>query len=108
MDSITVENGVPDAEGIAAANIRMGLAITFDGALAIDAQGGILVKGQLHQTNDRQRWKLKGFGVNDVNIDASFSGMARLHGGLNFYEEHPNYGTGFRGVVEAEFKGNWC
>lgn len=105
IDSLHLTEGEADENNLAEANISMAMAVTLDGQLSVDARGGFSIKGELLQNGEHQKWRLKGFQVNDISIDASFSGMNRVHGVLNFYDEHPNYGTGFRGAVEAEFRG---
>lgn len=75
------------------------------GGVNLTAEGGFIIRGQMTTINGRQRWTYKNFGVDEIKLDGSFSGVARVHGILQFYDEDATFGTGWRGGVGLTIKG---
>ena len=75
------------------------------GGVDVAAEGGFIIRGQMVTINGRQRWTYKNFAVDEIILDGSFSGVSRIHGILQFYDEDPTYGTGWRGGVGLTIKG---
>ncbi|MEM6319609.1 MAG: hypothetical protein AAF960_18190 [Bacteroidota bacterium] len=73
-------------------------------ALEITALGRLGIEGELLETNGRQKWVYKDLNVSGVGINASFPGAA-VAGFLEWYKGDNTWGKGFRGVLEAKFKG---
>lgn len=70
----------------------------------VTAEGGFKLEGEMEQVGNRQKWKYKDFDINTLSLQASFPGVKNVAGQLNFYEEHPTYGSGFRGQVNMEVR----
>ncbi|MBK6901535.1 MAG: hypothetical protein IPH04_01640 [Saprospirales bacterium] len=80
------------------------LSIVNDG-LPLTAGAGFKIVGQKVELNGRHRWKFKNVKVNKIYLDGSFPGVEKITGILEFFEQDPVYGTGFRGAVGVAFKG---
>ena len=72
--------------------------------MGITACGSFKFVGNLNQENQRQKWRYDHLEVDDIYINASAPGFG-VSGGLSFYENDNNYGSGFRGMISAWFKG---
>lgn len=72
--------------------------------MGLTACGGFAFQGELVEEGKRQRWRYTGMRVDDVFVNVSAPGFG-LNGGLHFYEDDPNFGQGFRGMVAAWFRG---
>lgn len=71
-------------------------------ACNISAKGDFEVLGQLSADDiGRQKWIFKRMKVNDLSLEASFSGC-KLNGRLTTYENHPEFGKGFQGMAELQ------
>ena len=73
--------------------------------VGVTAEGGFKLEGEMEMVGTRQKWKYKDFNINTLFLQASFPGVKNVAGQLSFYEEHPTYGSGFRGQVNMEVKG---
>jgi hypothetical protein len=90
----------------------VGLKFNIDLLLAdevgVNAGGSFRIEGELdHDANGRQKWKFKRVGMDQFRINASFPG-AKIAGLLEWYDDTANgetWGKGFRGLLDAEFKG---
>lgn len=65
----------------------------------------VYVVGEMEEVNGLQRWKYKDFGVSRIFLDASFKGVARVKGEIEWYRQDPIYGKGFRGRVALMLTG---
>ncbi|MEL6835481.1 MAG: fibronectin type III domain-containing protein [Bacteroidota bacterium] len=74
-----------------------------------DNDGGFAAGGQVRlmcgiEINDagRQVWNFEGVEVDELFLDVSGPGYS-LYGSILFYEDTPDYGSGFRAAIEASF-----
>ena len=67
--------------------------------------GGSISLNSLVEIDDsgKQVWTFDGVEVGELFLDVSGPGYA-LFGTINFYEDTPGYGSGFRAMVEATFE----
>lgn len=85
--------------------LKFAAAIELSGGVgAIAATGGFRIEGELESQHGRSRWAYRRFKVESIYVEASTSAWG-LAGGLHFYERHPVYGNGFRGMVKVWFAG---
>lgn len=75
-----------------------------EGNTAISASGGFSIEGRLQDQGDHRRWRFRKVKVEHIYVSASTSAWG-LAGELNFYEQHPVFGNGFRGGVKVWFSG---
>lgn len=73
--------------------------------LNIAAATSVLLHGEMVNTNGRQRWKYKDFGIEKIALNAKWKGVNAIQGSLEWYKTDPVYGRGFRGAVTVEFSG---
>lgn len=100
----TEEDGIPEA------GLDFEASLTLDGPLAIEAEGGFLITGELDQSEAHHKWKPKKFQVKSLHVEGSFAGANSLVADIHFYDGtdpaiDPVYGTGFRGMGQIDFKG---
>jgi hypothetical protein len=74
-------------------------------AIPLTAGAGFKIVGQKVEWNGRHRWKFKNVQINKIYLDGSFSGVDKITGVLEFFEQDAVYGTGFRGGVGVAFQG---
>ena len=84
--------------------LSFGAGIELSSKVDLSANGGFLIIGEMVTVNGKQRWKLKDVEVKGICIDGSFPGVKYINGCINFYEDDPSYGSGFRGGVAVEFE----
>ncbi len=72
--------------------------------MGLTACGNFKFIGNLVMENQHQKWRYDHLEVNDIFINASAPGFG-VSGGLSFYENDNNFGSGFRGMISAWFKG---
>lgn len=94
--------GSIDTEAGLGINIGLKLSDSVDG---LDISGGLGIIGKLDITNGRQKWIYDRIEVNELCLAGSFPGVERIDACLNWFDRDPNFGTGFRGQAEIEFKG---
>ena len=75
-----------------------------EGSTAISASGGFRIEGKLSDEASHARWRFQKLKVEHIYVSASTSAWG-LAGELNFYEQHPVFGNGFRGGVKVWFAG---
>lgn len=80
------------------------LELSAGGGADIYAEGGFRIEGALEAQDGRSKWTYKRFKVESIYVEASTSAWG-LAGALNFYERHPVYGNGFKGMVGVWFAG---
>jgi hypothetical protein len=93
-----------ESDGDPGLRFKAGIKIA-SGGVDLAAEGGFIIRGQMNTVNGRQRWVFKNFAVDQIMLDGSFSGVSRVHGILQFYDEDPTFGTGWRGGVSLTIKG---
>jgi hypothetical protein len=91
-------------EGDPALGFTAQLAIVND-EVPLTAAAGFKIVGEKVEYNGRHRWKFRSVKVNKIYVDGSFPGVERIVGILEFFEQDPVYGTGFRGGVGVAFEG---
>lgn len=74
-----------------------------DDTTKISASGGFLFVGRLRNDNGHQRWMLKKVEVEQLHLSGQLPGV-HVDGLANFYKNDSIYGTGFRGVISANFE----
>ncbi|MEO1714333.1 MAG: hypothetical protein AAFU60_13460, partial [Bacteroidota bacterium] len=72
--------------------------------IGLGGGGSFYFLGDLITVNDRQRWVYNNFGVSQIAVNGSFPGVEKIEGILSFYQNDPDYGNGFQGILSAEFK----
>jgi hypothetical protein len=66
---------------------------------------GFAAIGYMDDSSGRQRWRFKKFEVNTILVDGSFPGVESIYGLVDFFDEHPTFGKGFRGILSTKFSG---
>ncbi|MEM9274301.1 MAG: hypothetical protein AAGA80_15260, partial [Cyanobacteria bacterium P01_F01_bin.143] len=84
--------------------LELGLDVELVGdGLGINAGGAFEIKALLDEDNyGRQEWVFNSIEIGRLKINASFPGIKRLHGELDWFED-ANYGEGFRAIARADF-----
>jgi len=101
FSEIRLEEGTSNRE----AHLKFIAAIELsEGNTAISASGGFRIEGQLQDQGNYERWRFQKLKVENIYVSASTSAWG-LAGELNFYEQHPVFGNGFRGGVKVWFAG---
>ena len=105
---LRVSNIKPYDAGEGRAGVGFSIAINLVNALDISAIGSLGIEGTLEVENGQQKWIYDKVKVNKIFIDASFP-STEIKGILEWYGNgetpDPIWGEGFRGAVQAEFKG---
>ncbi|NNF34106.1 MAG: hypothetical protein HKN68_08360, partial [Saprospiraceae bacterium] len=72
----------------------------------LTGQGGFSVEGEMVRNGELDQWVNKDFRLKDVYVQGRnvIPGIKYLEGSLGFYEEVPEYGTGFRGALTVEMQ----
>ncbi len=70
---------------------------------AFNGEGGVTVVGGMHTENGRQKWRFVQTKVRKISIDVDQTAF-KFKGSLTHYEEDIDYGSGFNGQIQAEFK----
>ena len=91
------------------AGLAFNLGVELNGSLDIAAEGGFGLEGELVDNNGRQKWQFKRLKMRSFTIDASFPGVKKLYGALEWYDAttpglDPKWGKGFRGYLDVDFK----
>ena len=107
---LKLSNLVPYSPGEGLAGLGFELDIVLNAGLDVKAGGGFGLEGELTDNNGRQKWKFKRVDMNKFYVDASFQGVTKIRGELEWYDENtpnhnPIWGKGFRGRLDANFKG---
>jgi len=98
---IRLQQGASDQE----ANLKFIATIELsEGNSTISASGGFRIEGRLQDQTGQKRWRFHKLKVEHISVSASTSAWG-LAGALNFYEQHPVFGNGFRGGVKIWFAG---
>lgn len=101
FSEIRLQEGASNQE----AHLRFIAAVELsEGNTAISASGGFRIEGRLQNQGDHKRWRFQKIKVEHIYVSASTSAWG-LAGELNFYEQHPVFGNGFRGGVKIWFAG---
>ena len=81
------------------------LGITLDVKLVKDvsATGRFNIIGKLEENNGRQKWVYDRLKLEHLKVDATFKGENHIFGLLQWYENDTEWGSGFRGLVDADF-----
>jgi hypothetical protein len=67
------------------------------------ADGGLNIIGKLEVNQDgKQRWEFARVQVDRIGVDASFPGVKRMKGFIQFFNDDPVYGDGFGGGLEVK------
>ncbi len=85
-------------------HVDIGLSLG-SGDQGISAQGAFKIRGELKMFGKHQKFVYKNFAVEQIAINASFGPVDTLQGILQLFEDHPVYGTGWRGGVALKIKG---
>ncbi|AEE51865.1 hypothetical protein [Haliscomenobacter hydrossis] len=80
---------------------RIGLAT--DG-VDLAAEMGLLLHGKLSTDGGRQLWIPDGADISEIYVRGDIKDRVFIEGGLKFFEQDGTYGTGFRGILNADFK----
>ena len=71
--------------------------------VGVGARGVFGVEGELIiDDENRQSWEFDRVKLNTLLVDTHFPGVKKLKGFVEWYEEDPNFGEGFRGAMELE------
>ena len=62
---------------------------------------GFKVKGKMTQTGGSQSWDSDGIQLTKIGVAAEFKGV-KIAGELELFEDHAEFGKGFRGIVDAQ------
>lgn len=89
------------SNGASEFGIGFDLAINVGPDLSAGGRFGIL--GELEEINNRQRWKFKKIDLEGLFIDAKIGKQVHVYGALQWYRDHPTYGKGFQGLLDANF-----
>ena len=101
FSEIRLQEGASNQE----AHLRFIAAVELsEGNTAISASGGFRIEGRLQNQGDHKRWRFQKIKVEHIYVSASTSAWG-LAGELNFYDQHPVFGNGFRGGVKIWFAG---
>jgi len=93
-------------------NMELRISLTKEGnagaqdSLGISAYGNFKINGALSEDSKIQKWVFKSVKLTSLSVDATFPG-ATIKGSLAFYNDSTanGWGKGFRGVIDAKFKG---
>ncbi len=90
-----------------AVEFRIGAAVNLvkdkDNGFAGEGNIGIICDINLDPNTNRQKWTFNRVVVNELSLDYKSTGF-NLRGSIGWYEAMPTYGSGFRAMIEAEFK----
>ncbi|GJM34681.1 MAG: hypothetical protein DHS20C18_36820 [Saprospiraceae bacterium] len=78
--------------------------LTPSSNMGITACGKFKIIGKLAENNQQQKWQYERFEVDKIFVNASAPGFG-VKGELSFFEKHQEFGSGFRGILNAWFKG---
>jgi len=102
---VSINEVIPFSNQEDEAGLGLNFGLKINKGVNLDADAGINIIGELYVENDRQKWKYKKLEINSICItDASFPGVERLDGCIQWYEGHSQYGKGFKGHVDIKFK----
>ncbi len=102
---VSVDGIIPFSNQENEAGLGLNFGLKINKGVNIDVEAGIQIIGELHVENERQKWKYKKLKINSVCIkDASFPGVEKLNGCVNWFDGHSVYGKGFKGHVDIKFK----
>lgn len=100
LDSIRL---VRSTESETKSELRMVAKVIFDSdRLKIGAAGKFAIKGALDTTT--HNWNLESIGMSALCVNVSVPAF-KIRGCLEFYKGDPIFGSGFQGIMEAEFPG---
>jgi hypothetical protein len=106
MDLFEEEEG-----GIPTSGLDFTVSASLDGDLAIEATGDFRITGTLDQSEDQHKWQATDFDISYLYVEASWAGANSVVGEIHIFKEEDyegaevNYGTGFRGMIQANFEG---
>jgi hypothetical protein len=80
---------------------NLSIALAEEQGLSAGGRFGIL--GELEEINERQKWKFKRIDLQGLFIDANIKDVVHVKGALQWFNDHPDYGKGFQGNLEAKF-----
>ena len=101
INAITLETAGSGRTAALSFNVRISLS---EGMQAITAMGKLSLRGQLAAIGNHERWSYESLDVARIEIRASCSAWG-LEGGMEYYEEDDEYGSGFSGLVSVWFAG---
>ncbi len=82
-------------------NAEVNLMSADDGGFSAGGQVRLLSGIEIDDSG-RQNWTFEGVVVDELSLDVSGPGYS-LFGSILFYEDTPQYGSGFRAAIEASF-----
>ncbi|MEL6637032.1 MAG: hypothetical protein AAFR05_09795 [Bacteroidota bacterium] len=86
------------------AGLDFEVSVILDGTLEIRATSDLSVTARLDQSGSYQKWRVQDFGINSFYYEGHFPGVEYLNVGLENFDNEA-YGSGFRGLGMARFKG---
>lgn len=102
---VSIDEIIPFSNQESEAGLGFTFGLKINKGVNIDVEAGVQIIGELEVVNERQKWKYKKLKINSVCInDASFPGVEKLSGCINFFDNHNVYGKGFKGNVDIKFK----
>jgi len=73
-----------------------------DGAKGFKGDAGLIVWGTQNNSNGIAGWKFKSVELTSISLDID-GGAFTLKGSLENYKNHPVYGRGYKGMIDAAF-----
>ncbi|RZS93567.1 hypothetical protein [Aquimarina brevivitae] len=70
----------------------------------ISGETGLKIKGDFAENEGIQKWQFRQLEIDEIAVEANLGGVA-FAGSIEIMEDDPTYGDGFRGSVQASFKG---
>ncbi len=96
--------GLQEGEQPMTADLRVAAVIGLAADnIDVSAMGGFRIGGKLVQTEGRQRWVYESFKVDSILVAASTESWG-VGGRLDFFQDDPEFGTGFYGRGELWFR----
>lgn len=86
-----------------ALDIGASIMLTGQKGGAFSAQGGMEIIGNVKTEDDRKKISLNSVRVKEASLKID-NGAYRFDGKINHYLANATYGSGFRGLIDAEFK----
>ena len=83
------------------ARLDFDLGLNLMESIGAGATARIGVKGKLHQSQFKQKWKYDGLDLSAIAINCEFSGM-KMNGLLQLMENDPVYGNGFNAELDVD------
>jgi len=101
VDSIMPYKPKSDAAD-AAEKVGLGFQVNLELNKFLQAEGSVGIEGKLDKVDGRQKWVYERVKFNSFYVDAEIKEIAHVRGGLEWFEDEPDWGDGFRGLLAAK------